>query len=92
MTDRPYRVELAPAAERELRKLPAGATARLRGPILALGADPRPPWASALTGAPFLRLRVGDLRVVHLVDDEGRLVVVLRVARRAESTYRRLPP
>lgn len=92
MTDRPYRVELAPAAERELRKLPADSTARLRGPILALRADPRPPGASALTGTPFPRLRVGGLRVVYLVNDAHQLVVVLRVARRAESTYRRLPP
>lgn len=92
MSDRRYRIELASAAERELRKLPADAAARLRGPILALGADPRPLGASALTGTPFLRLRVGDLRVVYLVDDERRLVVALRVARRAESTYRRLSP
>jgi len=34
---------------------------------------------------------VGDLRIVYLIDDERRLVVVLRVARRNEATYRRLP-
>lgn len=90
MTGRRYRVELAPAAERELRKLPADATARLRDPILALAADPRPGGASALAGTPFLRLRVGDLRVVYLVDDARQLVIVPRVARRAESTYRRI--
>jgi mRNA interferase RelE/StbE len=90
VTDRPYRVELALAAERELRKLPADSTARLRGPILALGADPRPPGASALTGTPFLRLRVGELRVIYLVEDGRARVVLLRVARRAESTYRRI--
>jgi mRNA-degrading endonuclease RelE of RelBE toxin-antitoxin system len=36
------------------------------------------------------RLRVGDLRIVYLVEDASGLVVVLRVARRSESTYRRL--
>jgi len=35
-------------------------------------------------------LRVGELRVVYIVDDAARTVVVLRVARRSESTYRRL--
>ncbi len=90
MSDHRFRVELAPAAERELRKLPANAAARLRGPILALGADPRPPGASALTGTPFLRLRVGELRVIYLIEDGRARVVVLRVARRAESTYRRI--
>jgi mRNA interferase RelE/StbE len=90
VSDHRFRVELAPAAERELRKLPANAAARLRGPILALGADPRPPGASALTGTPFLRLRVGELRVIYLIEDRRARVVVLRVARRAESTYRRI--
>ena len=41
-------------------------------------------------GTDFLRLRVGQLRVVYLVDDAARLVVVLRIARRAERTYRGL--
>ena len=91
MSDRRFRVELTPAAERELRKLPANAAARLRGPILALGADPRPQGASALTGTPFLRLRVGELRVIYLVEDGRARVLLLRVARRADSTYRRLP-
>jgi hypothetical protein len=32
----PYQVDLAPAAERQLRRLPPGEASRLRGPILAL--------------------------------------------------------
>jgi len=34
-------------------------------------------------------LRVGDLRVIDAVDDEANIVIVLKVARRSESTYRR---
>ena len=81
-------MELAPAAQRQLRRLPPGDAARLRGPILALAIDPRPPGSTKLTGTEFWRLRVGDLRVVYLVDDDDRLVIVLKVARRSESTYR----
>jgi len=90
VSERPWRVELAPAAQRQLRKLPPVETARLRGPILALARDPRPPGAVRLAGGPFWRLRVGDVRVVYATDEERRLVVVLRVARRNESTYRRV--
>ncbi len=88
MSETRYRVELAPAAQRQLRRLPPGDAARLRGPILALAIDPRPPGAVELTGTEFWRLRVSDLRIVYIVDDASRLVVVLRVARRSESTYR----
>jgi mRNA interferase RelE/StbE len=90
VSERDWRVELAPAAQRQLRRLPPAETARLRGPILALALDPRPPGAARLVGGPFWRLRVGDLRVVYAIDEDRRLVVVLRVARRGESTYRRV--
>ncbi len=91
MTPEPrHRVELAPAAQRQLRRLTPGEAARLRGPILALALDPRTPGAVRLVGADAWRLRLGDLRVVYVIDDADGLVVTLRVARRAESTYRRL--
>jgi mRNA interferase RelE/StbE len=86
------RVELAPAAQRQLRRLPPGEAARLRGPILALAIDPRPPGVTKLAGTDLWRLRVGDLRIIHLIDEAANLVVVLKVARRSESTYRRVDP
>jgi mRNA-degrading endonuclease RelE of RelBE toxin-antitoxin system len=43
-----------------------------------------------LAGTDFWRLRVGDLRVIYLVEQVSGLVVVLKVARRSESTYRRV--
>jgi len=85
-----YRVDIAPAAQRHLRRLPPGDAARLRGPIIALGSEARPIGASKLIGTEYWRLRVGDLRVVYAIDDAARLVVILRVARRSESSYRRL--
>jgi len=90
VSDRRWRVELAPAAARQLRKLPPNEAARLRAPMLALGLEPHPPGVARLAGTLFWRLRVGLLRIVYAVDAEARLVVVLRVARRAESTYRRI--
>ena len=84
------RVELAPAAQRQLRRLPPGVAASLRGPILALALDPRPQGTQKLQGADYWRLRVGDLRIVFAIDDAARLVVILKVARRSESTYRRI--
>ncbi len=91
MAGGPYRVDLAPGAARELRRLPPGVAARLRGPILALGIEPRPPGSALLVGTAFRRLRVGDLRVVCFVDDDACVVVVVRAARRNERTYRGIP-
>lgn len=90
MSEGRFRVELAPAAQRQLGRLPPGSSASLRGPILALALDPRPPGAAKLSGTDFWRIRIGDLRVIYAIDEAASLVVVLRVARRSESTYRRV--
>lgn len=92
MTGKRHRVELAPAAQRQLRRLPPGDAARLRGPILAFAIQPHPPGSVKLAGTDVWRLRVGDLRVIYAVDDAASLVIVLKVARRSESTYRRVDP
>jgi mRNA interferase RelE/StbE len=84
-----YRVDLAPAAHRQLRRLPPGDAAKLRGPILALAIELRPTGVAMIAGTEFWRLRVGELRVIYQVNDRRRVVVVLKVARRSESTYRR---
>jgi mRNA interferase RelE/StbE len=85
-----FRIELAPAAQRQLRRLPPGVTAVLRVSVLALALDPRPSGATKLSGTEFWRIRVGDLRVIYAIDEPALLVVIVRVARRSESTYRRV--
>jgi mRNA interferase RelE/StbE len=87
----PFEVRFSPAAERDLRRLRPDDAARLRRPILSLAFDPRPQGSARIAGSPFHRLRSGDLRVVYLVRDRERVVIVVRIAKRSESTYRRLP-
>ena len=86
----PYEVKYTRAAERELRRLPAGEAARTRGPVLALGLEPRPYAAARVRGTDYWRIRVGQLRVVYLIEEEESHVVIVRVARRSESNYRLL--
>ena len=86
----PFRVTFTSAAERELRKLKADDAARLRRPILELCFDPRPAASTKPARSRYDRLRVGDLRVVYLIEEDEGVVVIVRVARRSESTYRRL--
>ncbi|MCA1676938.1 MAG: type II toxin-antitoxin system RelE/ParE family toxin, partial [Actinobacteria bacterium] len=59
--------------------------------VTRLGVNPRPPGTRALTGYPqgTMRLRVGDYRVVYVVQDDVVLVTVVRVAHRREA-YRDL--
>jgi mRNA interferase RelE/StbE len=85
----PYRVELAPAAQRDLRRLPREFQERLAAPIQALADNPRPPGVRKIRGEERAwRIRVGPFRVVYDIHDDRSLVVVLKVARRRETTYR----
>ncbi len=43
-----------------------------------------------MQGTPYLRLRVGDWRVLYEVDPAERIVRVAYVLRRNEGTYSRL--
>ena len=83
-----YRVELAPAAQRELRRLPAAARRRLAGPITELARNPRPVGCRKLRGSQQTwRIRVGPYRVVYDIHTVTSLIVILKVVRRSESTY-----
>ena len=89
------RVELTPAATRQLRRARAADALALRGVILALAEDPHPPGSGRLAGSDLWRVRVRidgvPWRVIYQLRERGALVVVARVVRRGEATYRRLP-
>ena len=79
-----YTVRLKPRAERDLDRLPLHTARRIWGRLLALEGEPRPVGSSKLEGTEGYRIRVGDYRVVYLLDDRARLVEIVRVAHRRE--------
>jgi mRNA interferase RelE/StbE len=78
-----YSVALAPAAERDLRKLAPEVRERLRPAIDALATNPRPSGVKKLSSGDY-RIRVGPLRVVYEVRDRVLVVLVLKIAHRRE--------
>lgn len=90
MSGRPYRVLILPMGQRQLRALPPSAGARVRNRVLDLALTPRQADAHKIVGHDLWRIRIGDLRVVFAIDDVARTVSTTKVARRSESTYRRL--
>jgi mRNA interferase RelE/StbE len=80
-----YSVELKPSARKELERLSAKLVERLIAKLEALEDDPRPDGCKKLKGGDReYRVRVGDYRVVYVVDDGKRLVSVTRVRHRGE--------
>lgn len=86
-----YEVRLSRRADKELRKLDRPIQARIVAALALLRDDPRPAAAKALAGHPgYLRVRVGDWRLVYTVHDGELLVLVLTLGHRREI-YDNLP-
>jgi mRNA interferase RelE/StbE len=80
-----YSLDIKASAQRELDRLDDALFARIDRKILALADNPRPPGCRKLKGyRNQWRIRVGDWRVVYVIDDGRALVSVTRVAHRRE--------
>jgi len=86
-----FRIEVAPAAARQLRKLDPPARRRIQAAIELLAQEPRPAGAQKLVGGDHeWRILTGDYRIVYQIDDRVLLVLVLAVGHRRDI-YRGLP-
>ncbi len=87
-----YQIRIGKRVRKEVARLPRQDQARILVAVKALAQDPRPPGCKPIkvAGQGTYRVRVGDYRVIYTVLDNERVVVVARVARRSESTYRGL--
>ena len=85
-----YQVLLRRAAQRQLDKLVKEDYTAVARAISALEDEPRPRGVKKLSESGLWRVRVGRYRVVYSINDEKGLVVLVRVAWRAEDTYKGL--
>ena len=81
-----YGVEWAPSASKELKKLPREVQSALLDAADALGPDPYPSGCKKLKGKHGqMRVRVGDFRLIYVVDGKRIVVTIVRVADRKEA-------
>jgi len=80
-----YSLEIKPSAGKELDTLDNAVFARIDRKILMLAENPRPPGCKKLIGyKDQWRIRVGDWRVLYMIEDDAKRVSVTRVAHRRE--------
>ncbi len=84
-----YAVDLTRSAKKDVLNLDDAAYERTRRAISALCHNPRPTDDRKLKGREDAwRIRIGDYRIVYVVDDAQRTVSVFRVKHRREA-YRK---
>ena len=80
-----YRVEVAPAALRQLRKLDPPSRRRVQAAIELLAGRPRPSGAKKLVGGEGeWRVRTGDYRIGYEIHDTVLRVLVVAVGHRRD--------
>lgn len=79
-----YRIDFHPSAKKNLSRLPKDIYRRIRDRVMGLEENPRPPNSRKLVGSEEWRLRIGQWRVVYLVDDAKHEVYITVIAHRRE--------
>ena len=83
-----YRVEVSRSAARAFERAPKAERIRLERAVDALSKNPRPPGklVKAIQGTKdaFLRMRVGNYRLMYEVDDPNKIVLILGIIHRRD--------
>lgn len=79
-----WRIVFARTAEKELAKLSSEIELRIGRAIRALEHDPVPASAKRLKGREEFRLRVGDYRVLYLLDHKNNVLTICAIGHRSD--------
>lgn len=80
-----YQIEVAPAAQRQLKKFSPKIRHLIIKKLEDLSHNPRPIGIKKLSGIENLyRIRVGDFRIIYSIDDKILLILVVKIGDRKE--------
>ncbi len=80
-----YSIVITSSAEKDLRRLDRSVKNRVTVAILALADDPRPVGCIKIKSEEGVwRIRVGEYRVAYTVDDQAKIVTIIRVGPRGD--------
>ena len=85
-----YNIEIRSAAQKDLDTFTGKEYQAVAEAISALEETPRPPQVKKLVDSGLWRVRVKKCRVIYAINDTAKEIIVVRVARRSEDTYKGL--
>jgi mRNA interferase RelE/StbE len=84
-----YELKLHRDVERQLRRIPKRQQERMVDAMRSFCSEPRPHGCEHLQDALY-RVRVGEYRIIYAVFDDEVVIVVCKVERRSEKSYKNL--
>lgn len=85
-----YEIKLSSSAQKQLDSVNDKDYETLAKGISSLAENPKPRGVKKLADSQFWRVRVKKYRIVYTIDNKNREVIIVRVVRRSENTYRDL--
>ncbi|MEI8149188.1 MAG: type II toxin-antitoxin system RelE/ParE family toxin [Actinomycetes bacterium] len=85
-----YQIQIRPQAKKSLDQLDGPLKKRIYAAITLLGENPFPPAARHIANSPYLRVRIGDYRILYHVLDDLLLIELIQIKHRKDA-YRRMP-
>ncbi|MCP5096753.1 MAG: type II toxin-antitoxin system RelE/ParE family toxin [Chloroflexi bacterium] len=81
-----YKIQFTKKAEKAFHKLPRNLASRVRQKIEEIAANPYDlhPNVIKLKEHPGYRIRIGDWRIIYLIQDEKMIILVLKIATRGK--------
>lgn len=83
-----YQVIIETHVDKETKNISQRDMQRIDKVILGLRDNPRPFGCKKLTEREGYRIRVGHYRILYTIDEEGKVVIIYRVRKKDESTYK----
>lgn len=79
-----YSVNIKKSAAKEIKRLSKDILKRVLSKIELLSENPRPVDCQKLTGEEKYRVRVGDCRILYMIEDRVLVIIIVRVRHRRE--------
>ncbi len=84
-----YKLKIHQKVEKQLQRIPKNQQERVVDTMRSLRDDPRPSGCIKLEEQLY-RIRQGQYRIIYAVFDDEVIVVICKVARRSEDTYKNI--
>jgi mRNA interferase RelE/StbE len=79
-----YKILFTRQSEKDLSNLPKSDFRKVEIAIAKLADNPRPPKSKKLTARDSWRIRIGNYRVIYLIEDDNLIVIVIEIGHRKE--------
>ena len=83
-----YQITIENKVEKETRKIPKSDMQKIDQTISTFADNPRPQGCLKLTDKEGYRVRVGNYRILYKIDDKSKIVIIYRIKRKSETTYK----